>query len=79
MTWLVARRELRTRWRARSARVFTAILLVAVAAAVVIPALVSGGESVKRVGVVGANQRRAGPHRPAGRAGYSTPRCGPCR
>jgi ABC-2 type transport system permease protein len=52
LTWLVARRELRARTQAKSARVFTAILLVAVAAAVVIPALVSGG-GAKRIGVVG--------------------------
>jgi ABC-2 type transport system permease protein len=55
MTWLVARRELRARTRARSARIFSAILLVAVAAAVVIPALVSGG-GAKRVGVVGPDR-----------------------
>jgi ABC-2 type transport system permease protein len=54
MTWLVAQHELRARTRAKSARVFTAILLVAVAAAVVIPALVSGG-GAKRVGVVGGD------------------------
>jgi ABC-2 type transport system permease protein len=55
MTWLVARREMRVRTRARSARIFTVILLVAVAAAVVIPALVSGGHGAKRVGVVGGD------------------------
>jgi ABC-2 type transport system permease protein len=57
LTWLVAKRELRARTEARSARIFTAILLVAVAAAVLIPALVSGGGGAKRVGVVGPDQR----------------------
>jgi ABC-2 type transport system permease protein len=54
-TWLIAGRELRTRGRSRAFRVTTLILLLAVAAAVVIPALVSGNSKPSRVGVVGSD------------------------
>jgi ABC-2 type transport system permease protein len=55
LTLLVARRELRERAGARSFRISTIILVIGVACAVGIPALVSGGSSVSKVGVVGGN------------------------
>jgi len=54
-TWLAARRELDERLRAKSFWVVNAILVVAVAAAVVIPALVGHQRSVERVGLLGAD------------------------
>lgn len=54
-TWLVAQRELRTRGRSRAYRVTTVILLVAVAAAVVIPAIVARSSKPERVGIVGGS------------------------
>jgi len=51
---LVARREVRERVRGRTFRVGTAIILLAVAAAVTIPVLRKGGENRERVGIVGA-------------------------
>lgn len=54
-TLLVARRERRERMHARSYRISTAVLVVAVACAVGIPALVGGGKSVAKVGLVGAD------------------------
>jgi ABC-2 type transport system permease protein len=50
---LVARREVRERVRGRTFRVGTAIILLAVAAAVTIPVLRKGGENRERVGIVG--------------------------
>jgi ABC-2 type transport system permease protein len=50
---LVARREVRERARSRIFRVGTAIILLAVAAAVTIPVLRRGTSNVERVGVVG--------------------------
>jgi len=50
---LVARREVRERVRGRTFRVGTAVILLAVAAAVTIPVLRKGGESHQRVGIVG--------------------------
>ncbi len=55
LTWLVVRREIRERGRARSFWVASVLLLVAVAAAAVIPALLAGGQSTVRVGVVGSS------------------------
>ncbi|MGH9128131.1 MAG: ABC transporter permease [Acidimicrobiales bacterium] len=52
---LVARREAHERWQAKSFRISTAILVLAIAAGVVIPALLKGGKPVERVGVVGTN------------------------
>jgi len=52
-TWLVAQRELRTRGRSRAYLVTTVILLLAVAAGVVIPAIVARGSKPERVGIVG--------------------------
>ena len=51
---LVARREVRERVRGRTFRVGTAIILLAVAAAVTIPVLRKGGENRERVGTVGS-------------------------
>jgi ABC-2 type transport system permease protein len=56
LTLLVARRELRERVNARSFRISTLILVIGVACAVGIPALVSGGASASKVGVVAGNQ-----------------------
>jgi ABC-2 type transport system permease protein len=53
LIWLVARREIRDRARAKSFWVASVILLVAVAAAVIIPALTHGGRATARVGIVG--------------------------
>ncbi|MGH9103171.1 MAG: hypothetical protein ACRDYD_09365, partial [Acidimicrobiales bacterium] len=53
---LVARREMRERSSARSYKLTTVILVLAVAASVVISALLRGHESVQRVGLVGADR-----------------------
>jgi len=53
LIWLVARREIRDRARAKSFWVASVILLVAVAAAVIIPAIAHGGPATARVGIVG--------------------------
>jgi ABC-2 type transport system permease protein len=55
LTLQVARREWRERLGARSFRISTAVLVVAVAAAVGIPALVGGGGHIAKVGVVGGD------------------------
>lgn len=55
ITWIIAKRELRTRGRSRAFRVTTAILLLAVAAAVVIPAALAGSTKPSRIGVVGTD------------------------
>ncbi|MDQ6807060.1 MAG: ABC transporter permease [Actinomycetota bacterium] len=52
-TWLIVRREVDERFRARSFRIVTVIVMLAVAAAVVIPALVHSHHRVDKVGVVG--------------------------
>jgi ABC-2 type transport system permease protein len=54
-TWLIARREIDERSRARSFRITTAIMILAVAAAVVIPALVSHHHKIEKVGLLGAS------------------------
>ena len=53
--WLVAGRELRQGARARSFRVVTVLLVLAVAAAVVIPAALRHHESTQKVGIVGGS------------------------
>ena len=54
LTWLVTRREIRDRGRAKSFWVATVLLMLAVAAGAVIPALVQGsGKSAATVGIVG--------------------------
>jgi ABC-2 type transport system permease protein len=54
-TWLFARREIEERSRARSFRITTAIMILAVAAAVVIPAIVSHHRKIEKVGLLGAS------------------------
>lgn len=54
-TLLVAGRERRERMDARSYRITTLILVLAVVAAVAIPALVGGGNGASKVGVVGSD------------------------
>ena len=53
LMWLVALRELRQGARARSFRIVTVVLVLAVAAAVVIPAALRGHQRAQRVGIVG--------------------------
>jgi hypothetical protein len=54
-TWLVARREISDRGRARSFWVASVILLIGVACGAVIPALLHGGKSTVHIGIVGGN------------------------
>jgi ABC-2 type transport system permease protein len=58
-TWLVARREIRLRAKTRVFVITTAILLIAVALAVALPAALSGKSSPDRIGVVGGNRTTA--------------------
>jgi ABC-2 type transport system permease protein len=53
-TWLIAARELREGWRAKSFRIVTILLVAAVAAAILIPAALHGHKSAEKVGVVGS-------------------------
>jgi ABC-2 type transport system permease protein len=53
LIWLVARREIRDRVRAKSFWVASVILLLAVVAGVIIPAFAHGHRSTARVGIVG--------------------------
>jgi ABC-2 type transport system permease protein len=55
LTLEVARRERRERMQARSYRITTGVLVVAIACAVGIPALIGGGDDTSKVGVVGAD------------------------
>jgi ABC-2 type transport system permease protein len=55
LTWLVARREIGDRGRAKSFWIASVILLIGVAAGAVIPALLHGGKSTVRIGIVGGN------------------------
>ncbi len=55
-TWLIAGREIDESFRAKSFRITTGILVLAVTAAVVIPALLGKHDKVARVGVVGASE-----------------------
>ncbi len=59
-TWLIARRELEERSRAKSFRITTAIMILAVAAAVVIPAIVSHHPRIVKVGLLGASDPALG-------------------
>ena len=54
-TWLIARREIEERSRAKSFRITTAIMILAVAAAVVIPAIVSHHHRIVKVGLLGTS------------------------
>lgn len=58
-TWLIARREIAERSRAKSFRIVTVVLMLAVAAAVVIPALVGHHHKTEKVGVLGASHPRS--------------------
>jgi ABC-2 type transport system permease protein len=53
LTWLVTKREITDRTRAKSFWVASIVLLLAVAAGAVIPALLQGSRSTARIGVVG--------------------------
>jgi ABC-2 type transport system permease protein len=53
VTWLVARRELRLRAKTRTFVITTAIMMIAVALAVALPAILSGKSKPDRIGVVG--------------------------
>ena len=53
LIWMVARREIRDRVRAKSFWVASVILLLAVVAGVIIPAFTHGHRSTARVGIVG--------------------------
>jgi ABC-2 type transport system permease protein len=55
LTRLVVNREIRERTRAKSFWITSVILLVAVAAGAIIPALLSGHRSTARVGIVGGD------------------------
>jgi ABC-2 type transport system permease protein len=55
LTWLVVQREIRERARAKSFWVASVIMLLAVVAAAVIPALLKGQHSTARVGLVGGS------------------------
>ena len=55
MTWLVARREIRLRAKTRVFVITTAIMLIAVALAVALPAILSGKSKPERIGVVGGD------------------------
>ncbi len=67
LTWLVARREIMDRGRAKSFWVATVLLVVAVAAAAVIPALLKGGPSTARIGIVGNTPALTAAAREAGK------------
>ena len=54
LTWLVAKREINDRARAKSFWVASVLLLVGVAAGAVVPVLVQGGRSTVHIGVVGS-------------------------
>jgi len=69
LTWLVTRREINDRARAKSFWIATGILLAAVAAGAVIPALLQGKQQTARVGIVGSQPASLGQAlRAAGRA-----------
>jgi ABC-2 type transport system permease protein len=53
VTWLVARRELRLRAKTRTFLITTAIMMIAVALAVALPAILAGKSKPDRIGVVG--------------------------
>lgn len=52
--WLIARREIAERARAKSLRITTAIMILGVAAAVIVPTIVGHHQSTEQVGLVGA-------------------------
>jgi len=73
LTWLVARREINDRTRAKSFWIASILLLVAVAAGAVIPALIQGHHAAARVGIVGGQTAAlAATAREAGRISGTT-------
>ena len=66
-TWLVARREIRLRARTRVFLTTTAVLLIAVALAVALPAILSSKNKPDRIGVVGDTTAISGIVTEAGR------------
>lgn len=73
LTWLVARREISDRTRAKSFWIASVLLLLAVAAGAVIPALLQGHHSAARVGIVGSQTAAlAATAREAGRISGTT-------
>ena len=60
LTWLVASREIRLRARTRAFVITTAVLLIAVALAVALPAILSSKNKPDRIGVVGDNTAISG-------------------
>jgi ABC-2 type transport system permease protein len=66
-TWLVARREIRLRAKTRVFLVTTAVLLIAVALAVSLPAILSAKNKPDRIGVVGDTTAISGIVTEAGR------------
>jgi ABC-2 type transport system permease protein len=66
-TWLVARREIRLRARTRVFLTTTAVLLIAVALAVALPAILSSKNKPDRIGVVGDTTTISGIVTEAGR------------
>lgn len=73
LTWLVARREIRDRTRAKSFWIASVLLLVAVAAGAIIPALLHGHHAAARVGIVGSQASAlAATAREAGRISETT-------
>jgi ABC-2 type transport system permease protein len=67
LTWLVARREIRLRAKTRVFVINAAIMLIAVALAVALPAILSGQSHPDRVGVVGGGTTASGIVAEAGR------------
>ena len=67
LTWLVARREIRLRAKTRVFIATTAVMLIAVALAVSLPAVLSGRSSTDRIGVVGGSTNVAALVTEAGR------------
>ena len=53
LTWLVTRREINDRARAKSFWIASVLLLVAVALGAIIPALLQGGKSTATIGIIG--------------------------
>jgi ABC-2 type transport system permease protein len=73
LTWLVARREITDRTRAKSFWIASILLLGAVAAGAIIPALLQGHHSTARVGIVGGPAApQAATAREAGRISGTT-------
>ncbi len=59
--WLVARREIRERFRGRAMWVVTGIMVAAVVALAIVPALVKSGPHAETVGLVGADAQALAP------------------